>query len=172
MSTFELIVGDRSFPIPKKCVLANCDFFDAHPELYDAKTYQVETQAPVADFQDFVNYLKSKALSQITAMNIIPFSLLCDEFLASDLDEVCGWFLAANRPGTHVDSINLILSRRSNLNRPGFLKGSAVILTSLNNALANASVSAASSVRLFRNFEPNSTIFGTFLRYFDRAARP
>jgi hypothetical protein len=100
MSTLTLRLGDRSFPITKKILISNCDFFDVHPEVFDERTYQVETQVPLADFEHFFAYLNSKQLPHITTANVISLSLLSTEFLVADLEEICGFFLAANRPGT------------------------------------------------------------------------
>jgi hypothetical protein len=51
MATLTLLLGDRPFPIAKKILISNCDFFDARPEFYDEKTYQVEAQVPPRGFR-------------------------------------------------------------------------------------------------------------------------
>jgi hypothetical protein len=99
MSSLTLLLGDRSFQIPKKILISNCDFLDVRPEFYDERSYQVESQVSPADFDEFCTYLKFKQVPHITTANVISFLQLSAEFLTPELDEVCGLFLAANRCG-------------------------------------------------------------------------
>jgi hypothetical protein len=88
---FTLALDGRSFPIPKQSLV---DFFELHPSLFDESAYQVRSPVTVEDFGDFVNYLKSKQLPEITTANAKPLYLLSQEFGVFGLSSRCDQLLA------------------------------------------------------------------------------
>jgi hypothetical protein len=89
MSSLKLRVGDRFFHIPTKHVLANCDLFDLHPDLYDNPSYEVESQVVVEDFQTLLEFLRAQQESLVTVDNCRALLALAEEFGCAVLAELC-----------------------------------------------------------------------------------
>jgi hypothetical protein len=84
---FTLVLDGKSFPIPKQNLV---DFFELHPCIFDETAYQVQSPVSVELFVDFLNYLKSKQLPEITTANAKTLYLLSKEFGVFDLSSRCG----------------------------------------------------------------------------------
>jgi hypothetical protein len=99
MSVLPLIIGkgawSKTWPITKKILISNCDLLDAHPELYDETSYEMQSDVDPAVFEQFLSYFRTKQLPEITKENVPSFSLLGAEFVTADLEEICSLFLSA-----------------------------------------------------------------------------
>jgi hypothetical protein len=89
MANLTVRIAEHSFAIPKKVVLANCDFFDLHPDLYDSALYDVESDVDVEHCETFLNFLRTQEESLITRQNRGALLALGEEFSAAGLIEVC-----------------------------------------------------------------------------------
>jgi hypothetical protein len=105
---FTLVLDGKSFLIAKQKLI---DFFELHPSLFDESQYQVQSSVSVEHFGDFVSYLQSKQLPEITTVNAKALYLLSQEFNAFDLSTRCAQ-LVSDLPT--VDS--LLMSSRAGLN--------------------------------------------------------
>jgi hypothetical protein len=88
---FTLVLDGKSFPIAKQTLV---DLFELHPRLFDEGAYHVQSPVSVEHFGEFVNYLKSKQLPEITAVNAKTLYLLSQEFNVLDLSSRCGQFVS------------------------------------------------------------------------------
>jgi hypothetical protein len=86
---FTLVFNGKSFPVSKQQL---CDLFEVHPCLFAEKVYQVQSLVTVEHFGDFVGYLKSKRLPDVTVVNAKDFYLLRQEFGLFDLASRCRQF--------------------------------------------------------------------------------
>jgi hypothetical protein len=95
MATFTIRLHDQFFRIAKKVVVANSDLFDLHPELYDAGSYEVESEVDAQDLETFLNFLGTQEESLVTTENYQSLLALADEFSVSDLFDICSKLEAA-----------------------------------------------------------------------------
>lgn len=93
MSNLTLLLGDHSFLIRKKCIIENSDLFDAHPELYDEYSYEIESKVAHKDCSTFVEFLRTNDSSLITPDNAKSFLALGEEFGVPGLPKLCAEFL-------------------------------------------------------------------------------
>jgi hypothetical protein len=92
---FDLVFDGKSFRIAKRFLL---DFFEIHPSLFYESSYQVRSAVPAADFLDFVVYLKSKRLPDLTITNVKSIFSLSHEFGITDLLSECSRLISDLRP--------------------------------------------------------------------------
>jgi hypothetical protein len=83
---FNLIFDGESFTVAKRQLL---DFFEMHPSLFDENSYQVRSPVTAVDFADFVGYLKSKRLPDLTPANVKNLFQLSQEFGVTELLSEC-----------------------------------------------------------------------------------
>jgi hypothetical protein len=99
---FTLVFGGKSFPISRRMLV---DFFEMNPSCFDDSSYVVQSPVACEHVAEFVSYLKSKQLTNITTDNAKDLCLL-----ASDLElGISAWsvpgslaiFGLLNRLSTH-----------------------------------------------------------------------
>jgi hypothetical protein len=86
----DLVLDGKPFPVPKKVLL---DFFEKHPCLFDESSYQVRSPVSVEHFEQFITFLKSKRLPNISIANARDLCMLSDEFSIVDLPSICSEFI-------------------------------------------------------------------------------
>jgi hypothetical protein len=89
MTNLTILLSDRSFQIPKKPVIENCELFDAYPELYDEPSYEIQSDVDPEDCASFVNFIQSRDASMVTPDNCRALRELAGEFGDSHLLEIC-----------------------------------------------------------------------------------
>jgi hypothetical protein len=105
---FVLVLDGKSFPIAKRDLGT---FFELHPCLFDEGAYQVQSPASVEHFVEFMDYLKSKQLPELSIANAKTLYLLSQEFNVLDLSSRCRQFVS-DLPA--VDSPAISASARLN----------------------------------------------------------
>jgi hypothetical protein len=81
MSTLDLIFDGKVHSVPKKCVLQ----LVAHRELFEAKTYAVESSVPVDVFEAFVASLRTETKISVTQGNAVSVRFLANEFFLAEV---------------------------------------------------------------------------------------
>jgi hypothetical protein len=71
------------------------DFFDHHPDVYDACEYRIQSSVPTAVFSKFVDALGTTTPIPITKDNVNSLLLLAREFADEQLFADCESFRAA-----------------------------------------------------------------------------
>jgi hypothetical protein len=85
-SRFELSFQGEAFSVPKGCLLS---FFEAHPDLFVAKSYVVQSTVPIDVFREFISSLTSDTDISLTRDNAGPVGLLAAELCFADLQAAC-----------------------------------------------------------------------------------
>jgi hypothetical protein len=90
LADFTLLLDGKSFPVAKRNIIA---FFELHPIIFDDTADQVRSRVSVEHFGEFVNYLNSKQLPEITTANAETFYSLSQEFGVVELSSRCRHFI-------------------------------------------------------------------------------
>jgi hypothetical protein len=107
MAMLDLVFDGRTFPVPKKSVFQ----LVGHQELFEAKSYAVQSSVPVEVFEAFVGSLKAQTKISVTQGNAVSMWFLAKEFFLSDLSAECGTFSVT------VDQFSRLFERVSSLER-------------------------------------------------------
>jgi hypothetical protein len=114
MATLDLLFDGKAFPVPKKSVLQLL----GHHELFEAKTYAVQSSVPRDIFELFASSLKTQSKISVTKENAASLSFLAKEFLLPDLAAQCAVFYVPLDPiaslSERVAKLELQLSALSN----------------------------------------------------------
>jgi hypothetical protein len=104
--SLQLRLHGESFSIPRKTVIQTSGLFDAHPDLYDETSYNVESEVDVDDCQAFVDFLQTDDDSLITSDNRRSLQALADEFGATRLIELVSEVEAAEFSDTLFEQMS------------------------------------------------------------------
>jgi hypothetical protein len=104
MSDLDLVFQGKTYAVPKKHVF---NLVQKHPELLNAKSYEVGSAVPVPVFEAFVEALKGDTTPTVTQENAPFLSLLAKEFSLADLGSACGGFCG--------DALSVLSARVSKL---------------------------------------------------------
>jgi hypothetical protein len=89
MAVFTLELGAESFPVSRKDLLNNSNFFEFDSDRYAQQSYRVAADVALAIFQQFLTILRTGKLVAVTAANAGPLSKLAAEFGVPDLLAHC-----------------------------------------------------------------------------------
>jgi predicted nucleic acid-binding Zn-ribbon protein len=89
MAMLNLVVRGKSFPVPKKCLFK---LLEEHQELFEAKTYAVQSPVPLDIVETFVASLQTQSKISVTKENAASLSLLSSEFFRPELAAECAIF--------------------------------------------------------------------------------
>jgi cell division septation protein DedD len=107
MAMLDLVFGGKTFPVPKKSVFQ----LVRHRQLFEAKSYAVQSSVPAEVFEAFVDSLKTQTKISVTQGNAVSVWFLAKEFFLSDVAAECITF------SVPVDQFGSLFERVSDLER-------------------------------------------------------
>jgi hypothetical protein len=115
MSTIDLVFDGRAFPVPKKSVFELLE----RRELFEAKTYPVQSSVPLDVFETFVDSLTTQTKIPVTKGNAVSLWFLANEFVLSEVASECGTFpVSVDQFATLFERVAQLEGHISSLSNP------------------------------------------------------